>query len=519
MLKHKALFLGLMAVLVAGFALGGQAIPNWPAPSSWTPSRSAGVHTLGDATQMLPFIGLAPCRVADTRGNGFGGAYGPPSIGANTTRSFTIAGQCGIPASAQAVSFNFLAANVFGAGDLRVFPAGGAVPNVSTLNYNANTQNIANAAVVPLGTGGAITVQADAVTIDLVIDVNGYYGPASGGGLGGYFVVVEPYTGLFGLGGGVIFAENTAASTQNTYGGNFYADSSGAGSAGVHGVGNATTGAVFGVFGATNSGNASDAAAGVYGQVAGGLSHGHFTGQVGVLGDNGCGSGCGGDWGVMGLSLQRGVQGTRTDGSGNFQTAGVLGFGGSIGVYSYDDYGGIGVKYFIEPHPTDATKQINYISLEGPEAGTYFRGRGRFVDGQAVIPVPEDFRLVTEEDGLTVQITPIGRMAQVGVVSMDLNNIVAAGSRDVEFSYLVQGVRKGYADVQPIRENTVFVPSGPNDMMGPYPERIRQRLVSLGIYNQDGTVNMDTARRLGWDRVWEARAKPAPVSKAPNQNQ
>ena len=35
------------------------------------------------------------------------------------------------------------------------------MPLVSTLNYNASTPNIANAAVVPLGTGGAIRVQAD----------------------------------------------------------------------------------------------------------------------------------------------------------------------------------------------------------------------------------------------------------------------------------------------------------------------------------------------------------------------
>src|SRR5512141_3132179 len=172
--RKKALLLGLMAVLVAGFALGSQAIPNWPAPATWSPSSAGGVHTM-DLTNPLPFIPVAPCRVADTRGNGFGGAYGPPPIAANTTRSFVITGRCGIPTSAAAVSFNFLAADVGGAGDLRVFPTGGAVPLVSTINYNANTPNIANAAIVPLGTGGAITVQADAVAINLVIDVNGYY--------------------------------------------------------------------------------------------------------------------------------------------------------------------------------------------------------------------------------------------------------------------------------------------------------------------------------------------------------
>jgi hypothetical protein len=156
------------------------AIANWPAPAFWTPpaaraARGARVDAVSPALPPLPFIAVNPCRVADTRGNGFTGGFGPPALFANATRSFTIAGQCGIPASAAAASFNFAALNVGAPGDLRVFPAGGAVPTASTLNYNGNTPNIANAAIVPLGTAGAITVQADATSIDLIIDVNGYY--------------------------------------------------------------------------------------------------------------------------------------------------------------------------------------------------------------------------------------------------------------------------------------------------------------------------------------------------------
>ncbi len=45
------------------------------------------------------------------------------------------------------------------------------------MTYNQNTPTISNAAVVPLGTAGAITVVAGVVSIDLVIDVNGYYAP------------------------------------------------------------------------------------------------------------------------------------------------------------------------------------------------------------------------------------------------------------------------------------------------------------------------------------------------------
>ncbi len=156
------------------------AIANWPAPAFWMPPaarapRGARIDAVNPALPPLPFIALNPCRVADTRGNGFTGAFGPPALLANATRGFTIAGQCGIPTSAAAVSFNLAALNVSSAGDLRVFPTGGGVPTVSTLNYNGNTPNIANAAVVPLGTAGAITVQADATSIDLIIDVNGYY--------------------------------------------------------------------------------------------------------------------------------------------------------------------------------------------------------------------------------------------------------------------------------------------------------------------------------------------------------
>jgi hypothetical protein len=169
------------SAVVAAQELVDEAIPNWPAPATWTPPRSAGVRTMADITSPFPFIGITPCRVADTRGNGFTGSNGPPSLVANANRTFALAGQCGVPTYAAAVSLNLTALNVSGAGDLRVFPAGAAVPLVSTMNYNANTPNIANAAVVPLGTGGGVTVLPDAVAIDLVIDVNGYYAGAGSG--------------------------------------------------------------------------------------------------------------------------------------------------------------------------------------------------------------------------------------------------------------------------------------------------------------------------------------------------
>jgi hypothetical protein len=120
------------------------------------------------------FNPITPCRVADTRGNGFTGAYGPPFMPGSSSRNFVITGQCGIPAAATAVSFNFTVTDTAGPGFLLAYPQGGSAPTVSTLNYLAN-QIIANAAVVPLSASGAITVVPGVSGFNLIIDVNGYY--------------------------------------------------------------------------------------------------------------------------------------------------------------------------------------------------------------------------------------------------------------------------------------------------------------------------------------------------------
>jgi hypothetical protein len=178
----------------------------------------------------------------------------------------------------------------------------------------------------------------------------------------------------------------------------------------------------------------------------------------------------------------------------------------------FGDIGATGTKFFLDPHPTDATKVIGYISLEGPEAGTYFRGRARFENGIARIAVPEHFRMVTDPEGLTVQITPIGGMATVGVLRMDLNEIVAQSSRNLEFSYLVQGVRATFKDVPTVWEANTFRPENANaQMSAAFSPGQRARLIANGTYRPDGTVNMETAQRLGWDRIWEKAPRPAPA--------
>ncbi len=527
---------------LTSLVLGSEAIPNWAAPATWSPPRSRGVSTFSE-TNPLPFQAVTPCRVADTRGNGFTGQYGPPSLAANATRSFTITGVCGIPASAAAVSFNFAALNVGGAGDLRVFPAGGSVPLVSTLNYNGNTPNIANAAVVPLGTGGAITVQADAVSIDLIIDVNGYYyGGSASLATGETFTLVGD---VAGGSTGVLSVHNTETVLGQVRAGYFLADSDGFGSvavagyesagggvtsgvygqassttsfsAGVTGAAVATTGQVYGVRGLSSS--LGNDAAGVVG-VSGGAANG-VAARAGVRGESEFG------YGVLGLNSSNGccgVAGFLNDSTGATVALGFLGYNnaGAYGVYAYT--GTIAcngcAKQFVEPHPADPMKSIHYVSLEGNEAGTYFRGTARTVNGQAVIEVPEDFRIVTDPEGLTVQLTPVGGPASMYVEDEDLNQIVVHSSRDVTFHYLVQGIRPDYKNFKPIMDRTDYMPDGPDAVMpAAWPEKVKRALISNGTYNQDGTVNMETAERVGWVKKWRDRENRAKAMAAANAGQ
>lgn len=110
-------------------------------------------------------------------------------------------------------------------------------------------------------------------------------------------------------------------------------------------------------------------------------------------------------------------------------------------------------KQFVADHPTDSTKSIVYVSLEGPENGLYIRGTAELSDGEAVIELPEHFSLIASEQGLTVQLTPIGEWLQLYVVEKSPQRIVVreAQGKSGRFDYLMMGLRKGYEDHQVIQ--------------------------------------------------------------------
>ena len=131
----------------------------------------------------LAFYPVTPCRVIDTRGAA--GSLGAPYIPANGSRSFPVqSSSCGIPSTAQAYSFNYTAVPKSALGFLTTWPSGETQPLVSTLNAPTGTVT-ANAAIVPAGTNGSVSVYASDAT-DLIVDMNGYFAPPSTGGLSLY---------------------------------------------------------------------------------------------------------------------------------------------------------------------------------------------------------------------------------------------------------------------------------------------------------------------------------------------
>jgi len=168
------------------------------------------------------------------------------------------------------------------------------------------------------------------------------------------------------------------------------------------------------------------------------------------------------------------------------------------GMYSDGDLGCSGTKYFVQPHPEDPSKEIRFVCLEGNESGTYFRGSARLQGGRAVIEVPEAFRLVTQPEGITVQVTPLD-LVRICVEEFNLDRIVVRGEEDVEFHYFVNGIRRGFADHEPLRKNHAFVPKYRGEAYGTqYPEAFQEILVGNGILNPDLTPNETTARKMGW---------------------
>ena len=150
-----ALVMVMLAVLVVLVARGGV----------------VATRSDGDRPVLVP---VAPCRLADTRSG---------SIGPNDTlqpgETITIAtrgtnGECTLPTDAVALSLNVTAVDASAPTYITIWPSG-PLPNASSLNPAPGFPPAPNAVTTPLSDGGGFNVYNDRGTVDLIVDVNGYF--------------------------------------------------------------------------------------------------------------------------------------------------------------------------------------------------------------------------------------------------------------------------------------------------------------------------------------------------------
>jgi BclB C-terminal domain-containing protein len=161
---HRPLLaIGAIAALMGGIGTIG-AHAATPSAASSTPASS--------------FHPLAPVRVLDTR-SGVGGHTGPIDDVVLDTEDLQV-----VPDDATAVVLNVTVDAPSTASFVSVQPAGAPAHQVSNINFVAG-QTVANQVTIALTTPEGVSFDTYAGTLQLIVDVSGYYAPSpSGGGNG-----------------------------------------------------------------------------------------------------------------------------------------------------------------------------------------------------------------------------------------------------------------------------------------------------------------------------------------------
>jgi Fibronectin type III domain len=135
----------------------------------------------GDATNSTGPAGmfnlLRPARLLDTRN-------GHVPLGPGESRDLQVAGNGGVPpGGVSAVVMNVTVTNPTASSFLTVWPAGAARPLTSNLNFVAG-QTVPNRVIATLGAGGRVSIFNPAGSVDIVVDVGGWFTDSSNHGGG-----------------------------------------------------------------------------------------------------------------------------------------------------------------------------------------------------------------------------------------------------------------------------------------------------------------------------------------------
>lgn len=149
---------------------------------------SGGLLTASATTSPVAssFVPITPCRLLDTRPTSLvGGRNTPIAAGETYTASaWGPNGNCTIPAGATALSLNVVAVNGSASSYLTVYPADRPLPLSSSLNWIGGSPPTPNAVTVSLSADGHVSFFNNSGTVDLAVDVVGYYELAVAGSPG-----------------------------------------------------------------------------------------------------------------------------------------------------------------------------------------------------------------------------------------------------------------------------------------------------------------------------------------------
>lgn len=156
--------------VVAALGAGCPSLEGTAAVNVYDPDGSTRLFTLG------------PCRLVDTRNPA--GPLGGPAIGAGQTRVFSLTGVCGIPAGAVAVILNVTGVNPAAAGSFALFPGNGAFADTTIVSFEAGKTRAAvgTSKLATDGTGTLSVRNTASATVDLILDVSGYFAPVAPAG-------------------------------------------------------------------------------------------------------------------------------------------------------------------------------------------------------------------------------------------------------------------------------------------------------------------------------------------------
>ena len=133
------------------------------------------------------FVPVVPCRLADTRPVPW--TVGPRSTPLRPAEiaSFSVHGtngRCTIPSTATGISANVTVTSPSESGYLTLFPGGSSRPNSANVNWVAGQAPTGNAVTVGLGSSGIVSAFNAEGSVNVIIDINGYYVASTSGPAG-----------------------------------------------------------------------------------------------------------------------------------------------------------------------------------------------------------------------------------------------------------------------------------------------------------------------------------------------